>query len=74
MLYTMIQSQSFFGSGEEDFYVVFFSPYMGMVVILFNGAEILLLIVNAPCEVWRKLVKKFQRRRHLKITQFYTCV
>ena len=32
MLYTIIQSSSFLGSGEEDFKV--FLPYMGMAAIL----------------------------------------
>ena len=35
MLYTKIQSQSFLGSGEEDFKM--FLPYMGMATILING-------------------------------------
>ena len=37
MLYTKIQSQSFLGSGEENFQV--FLPYMGIAAILFNCAE-----------------------------------
>ena len=37
MLYTKIQPQSFFGSGEEDFKI--FLPYMGMAANLFNCAE-----------------------------------
>ena len=37
MLYTKIQSQSFLGSGEDDFSV--FLPYMDMAAIFFNGTE-----------------------------------
>ena len=37
MVYFKIQSQSFLGSGEEDFFV--FLPYMGMAAILFNATE-----------------------------------
>ena len=94
--YTKIQPQSFLGSGEEDFQV--FLPYMGMAVILFDGAEYLKNKMawtwrpscsiarshlnklakpfwqKAPCEVWKKLLKRFKRRRHLKITQFYRCI
>ena len=29
---------------------------------------------KAPCEIWRKLVEHFQRRRRLKISSFYTCI
>ena len=36
MLYTMIQPQSFLGTGEEDFSM--FSPYMDMAANLFNSS------------------------------------
>ena len=39
MLYTKIQPKSFHGSGEKYFYVSLFSTYLGMVAILFNGAD-----------------------------------
>ena len=44
MLYTKTQSQSFLGSGEEDFLSVL--PYMGMIAILFKGAEPFKQILN----------------------------
>ena len=63
MLYTKIQPQSFLGAGE-DFQE--FLPYMDMAAIPFQQ--------KAPCEIWWNLLKWFQRIRHLKITQFYTCI
>ena len=52
MIYIKIQSQSFLGSGVEDFkcfcFISFFLLYMGMVVILFNGVEPLEQTVNIP--------------------------
>ena len=60
MLYTKIQPQSFFGSEEEDFYV--FLPYMGMVAILFNGAEPFKQIINT-------LLTESPMRNLMKITQ-----
>ena len=55
MLYTKIQSQSFLGSGEEDFQV--FLPYMDMAAILFNCPEPSEQIGNTlstegPREMW----------------------
>ena len=52
---------------------------MGMAAILFSGTEPLKQIVNilskkAPFEIWWKLLKLFQRRRHLKMVQFYACI
>ena len=49
---------------------------MGMAAILFNGAEPFEQISTSlrqkvPCEIWRKWVARFQRRR-LKISWFYT--
>ena len=29
---------------------------------------------KAPCEIWWKLLRLFQRKRHLKIIKFYTCI
>ena len=77
MLYTKIQPQNFLGSGEEHFQV--FLPYMDIAAILNNCAELFELIGNTlstdgPCEIWWKLLQQFQRRRHLKITQIYTCI
>ena len=77
MLNTKIQPQSFLRSGEED--IQEFLPYMDMADILFNWAETFEQIGNTfstegPCEIWWKLLEEFQRRRHLKITQFYTCI
>ena len=74
MLYTKIQSQSFLGSGEEDFKASL--PYIVMAAILFNGVEpfkqnVNTLCIEGPCKIWWKLLKLFQRRRHLKITQIY---
>ena len=70
MLYTKIQPQSFLGSGEEDFKA--FLPYMSVAAIFFNGMEPFKQAKRRPMEKnWRKLLKRFQRRRHLKITQFY---
>ena len=76
LLYTKIQPLSFPGSWEEDFEV--FLLHMGMTAILFNDPEQFEQIVNtfrlkAPNEIGWKLLKQFQRRRHLKITSFYTC-
>ena len=71
MLYTKIQPLSFLGSGE-DFQE--FLPYMDMEAILFNCAEPFEQIpsIVGPFEILWKLLKQFQRRRHLKITKFYT--
>ena len=44
ILYIKIQAQSFLSSWEEDFKSVL--PYMGMAVILFNGAKPFEQIVN----------------------------
>ena len=44
MLYTKIQPQSFLSSGEKRFSSVL--PYMGMTVILSNGADTFEQIVN----------------------------
>ena len=46
-MYTKIQPWSFLDSREEDFWV-FFLPYMGMVEILFNDAELFEQIDNSP--------------------------
>ena len=46
MLYTKIQSQSFFSSGVEGFYI--FLPYTGIAAILFNDAEPFVQIDNTP--------------------------
>ena len=77
MLYTKIQLQNFLGSGEEDFQE--FQPYMDMAANLFSGAEPVkqagnTLSTEGQCEIWWKLLKRFQTRRHLKITQFDTCI
>ena len=51
-----------------------FLPYMGMAAILFNGAEPFEQIDNTPwvgIPMWQ-LIKRLQRRKRLKITQFYT--
>ena len=53
--------------------------YMDMVAILFYCAEPFeqignTLLTEGPCENWWKFLKQFQRRRHLNITQFYTCI
>ena len=37
MLYTMIQPQSFRGSGEDNFKCIL--PYVGMAAILFSSVE-----------------------------------
>ena len=66
MLYTKIQPLIFLGSGQEDFKE--FLPYMDMMAILFNCAT------EGPCEIWWNMLKRFQRRRHLNITHFYTCI
>ena len=42
MLFTKIEPQSFFGSGENTL------PYMGMAAILFNGVEPFEQIVKTP--------------------------
>ena len=52
---------------------------MGMAAILFNDAEpfehiVNILLTKAPYEIWWKLVKQFQKRRHLKISLLYTCI
>ena len=47
MLYTKIQPQNLFGSGEEDLQV-FFLLIMGMVANLFNGAKPFEQIVKIP--------------------------
>ena len=67
MLYTKIQPQSFLGSGEEDFQE--FLPYMDMAAVLFNCAEPFkqignTLLTEGSCEIWSRLLKQFQRRRH----------
>ena len=54
MLYTMIQPQSSFGSGE-DFLV--FLPFMGMEAILFmvwkhSNKLSISFQQEAPCEIW----------------------
>ena len=46
MLYTKVNLKAFLGFGEEDFKC--FLPYMGMVAILFNGAEPFEQIANTP--------------------------
>ena len=76
MLYTKIQPQSSLRSGE-DFQE--FLPYMDMAAILFDCAEPFEQIGNTlstdgPCKIQWKLLKQFQRRRHLNITQFYKCI
>ena len=76
MLYTKIQPQSFLGSGKKDFLDIL--PSMDMAVLSFNCTEPFeqigsTLSIEGPCEIWWKLLKQFQGRRHLKITQFYTC-
>ena len=48
----------------------FLLPYMSMAAILSKGAEHLNKLSipfqqKAPCEIWWKLFKQFQRRRHL---------
>ena len=45
---------------------------MGMVAILFNGAELFeqQKAEGGPCEIWWKLVVQFQRRKYLKIHDF----
>ena len=68
MIYTKIQPQSFLGSGDEDFKV--FLPYMGMAADCLMVRNLLNKLSipfqqKAPCEVWWKLLKLFQRR-HLK--------
>ena len=51
---------------------------MGMAAILFYGAEPFeqignTLLTEGP--IWNLVkIAQFQRRRHLKITQFYTCI
>ena len=55
MLYTKIQPQSFFGSGEEELYV--FLPYMGMAAILSMTKNNLNKYAipfrqKASCEIW----------------------
>ena len=72
MVYTKIQPQIFLGS-TEDFQA--FLPYMGIAAILFNGAEPFkkncqYLSTEGPCEIWRKLLMQFQRRRQSKIHNF----
>ena len=52
---------------------------MDMAAILFSGVEPFEQIVNNPLTegpMWNmvKLVMWFQKRRHLKITQFYSCI
>ena len=48
MLYTKIPPWSFLGSEEVDFilFFFFFLPYLGMVDILFNAAELFEQIDN----------------------------
>ena len=56
MLYTKVNLKAFLGFGEEDFKC--FLPYMGMVAILFNGAEPFEQIANTPlteCPVWNQV-------------------
>ena len=48
MLSTKIQPQSFLGSGGEDFLAFFFLPYMGIVAILFNDADLFEQTDNIP--------------------------
>ena len=55
MLYTKIQLQSLFDSGEEDFSV--FLPYMGMAAVLLDVAgHVNKLAIpfwqRVPCEIW----------------------
>ena len=45
LLYTMIQPQSVFGSGEEYFMCIL--PYMGIAAILFNDAGQFEQVINA---------------------------
>ena len=52
---------------------------MGMTAILFNGVEQYKQIVNTfltEGSIWNltKILKQFQGRRYLKISQFYTCI
>ena len=73
MLYIKIQPQSFLGSAEEHFQEFY------MADILFNCEESFkengnTLSTEDPCEIWWKLLKQFQRRRHLNLTPFYTCI
>ena len=70
MLYTKIQPQSLFGSG--DFCVLFKST----VIILLNSAEPferMDFFDKRPYVKFGELVKQFQRR-HLKITRFHTSI
>ena len=51
---------------------------MGMATILFDDVEPFeqignTILTEGPCEIWWQLLKQF-KRRHLKITQFYTCI
>ena len=48
---------------------------MGMAASLFNGAEPFeeiakILLSEGLCEIWWKLIKRFQRRRNSKIHNF----
>ena len=53
---------------------------MGMTAILFNEAGRFEQIDNMPspegpkCNLVKKMVKLFQRRRRFKITRFDTCI
>ena len=54
----------------------YYQIIIGKAAILFNGQEPLnklsiSLPKKAPCEIWWKLVKQFQRRKCLKITHLY---
>ena len=52
---------------------------MGMAAILFDGAEPFeqtgnILLTEGPMLNLVKIVKRFKKRIHLKITQFYRCI
>ena len=72
MLYIKILPQGFLGSGE-DFKA--FLPYMGMAAILFNSAApfkqtVYTFSTEGLCEIWCRLLKRFQRKRRLKLNNF----
>ena len=81
ILYKKIELHSFLGYGEDiQMFQMFFSPYMGMVAISFNGVEPfeqVIIIPSTEGPMWN-LVKIGQavseKNRRLKITRIYRCI
>ena len=76
ILYTKIQPKSFLGSGEDVLAFYHISAWRPSCSMVRNHSNKLSIPFRQKmlCEIWRKLLTRFQRRRHLKDTQFYTWI